>query len=178
MLNLLIGKNTFWYLIPSKTSLYHTGALDYLEKNHFLIKVCPVIDNKFYKMSHNRNRNQQIQKCWDFSNFLMKSRSPNIIAYGRMQELNGFYKLCQSQRAYYKSDHFCNKRMDEFKLPAKKFASRPSPTEVYMQQPVSYVSGPQPIVFPINRGYAGNNRGGVINMTGRCNENPCTLWKR
>lgn len=109
---------------------------------------------------------------------------PNIglsmIDYGRSAEVDRFYISCQNHRDYYKDFTGRMPRIKEFEMGRKIFASRPEPTEVYVQQPIRYMVELRPVTYPLTLERRGRpaNDGIKIKMTGQYDAAPCKRYKR
>lgn len=109
---------------------------------------------------------------------------PNIalsmIDYGRSFENDKFYISCQSHRDYYKDFTGKSPRIKEFEIPKKMFASSPLPTDVYVNQPMYYMTELRPVTYPITIQRKGRpaNDGQQIKLDGQYNCTTCIKYKR
>lgn len=109
---------------------------------------------------------------------------PNIglsmIDYGRSAENDKFYILCQSHRDYYKDFTGRTNRVKEFEIPKHLYASSPLPTDVYVTQPMYYMTELRPVTYPLTTQRKGRpaTDGLAIKLSGQYSLPPCTKYKR
>ncbi|XP_055381657.1 uncharacterized protein LOC129612169 [Condylostylus longicornis] len=91
-----------------------------------------------------KNSRKQRRKA---NNFLMPGL--NCIDYGRINEINTFYLLCQDQRDWYRDPYNKLQPISFFQRATPKHGEIKSPNTIYCEQPKHWVIESQPAVYPL-----------------------------
>lgn len=109
---------------------------------------------------------------------------PNIglsmVDYGRSAAVDRFYISCQNHRDYYKDFTGRALRVAEFERPQRQYQSRPTPTDVYVWQPIQFMVERRPVTYPITVQRRGRplGDGPEIKIAGQYDMNSCIKYKR
>lgn len=133
---LLVGKATFWYVIASEASLYHSRTLQARQKERNETPLEQRIQQHIRKFSlyaeMYAERVKQIRRT------LATAVPPNpnltIFDRNRMAQVDEFYLRCQQQRDYYRDRTDLLQQLPEFRRPLKRsFMRLMNPTEHYLR---------------------------------------------
>lgn len=123
---------------------------------------------------------KNVDKIRNLSGLLPPSTRLNIIDYGKMAEQDNFYLACQKHRDYYRDKSGLLHPVAAFEPATKKYADPPSPTSVYLKQPVRYHTEMRPCNYPQTTARCGGaqNYSYEIRMKGTYSVFPCKCYKK
>lgn len=116
----------------------------------------------------------------NLSGFLPQSVRLDIINFATFEAQDRFYGACQRHRDYYKDHTGLVKAVPGFEIPTKRNGDQPSPTSVYIKEPVRHHVERMPCVYPTITGRSGDAQiyNYAINTNGRYAADPCRAYRR